>query len=334
MALIGIYGSCLTGDIHSKSDLDLLILINDDRGWQLASTFIQDDVQIGHDLYCTTWENLEYDAHYPHPNISKLMDSTIVYCADEEYRKRLEALRAQAAAIVNAPLCREDLAKAEALLKDGEHHYARALIAEEKADRLDHIGHLFFYIENAIAMLNKTYFHYGTKRVFDELEAMQYRPDNLRGRIEAVLNAVTVHEQSQHLTALMGDVIRIFEQAKCSLTIHKQEVTPNVIRGTYEEMFSNWRNKMYYAFEHRDVHLSFMSMCAMNDMMQDIAGNVQIGQYPVLDHFEADDLLLTAKNYDRILDEYQTEYEKAGIPIKHYRNMDAFIEDYLKKETA
>ena len=32
VALIGIYGSFMTGDVHPLSDLDLLILINDDRG--------------------------------------------------------------------------------------------------------------------------------------------------------------------------------------------------------------------------------------------------------------------------------------------------------------
>ena len=53
IALIGIYGSFATGDVHAKSDLDLLILINDDRGWQLSSCFIQDDLGVGHDIYCT-----------------------------------------------------------------------------------------------------------------------------------------------------------------------------------------------------------------------------------------------------------------------------------------
>jgi Uncharacterized conserved protein len=43
IALIGIYGSFQTGDIHPLSDLDLLILINDDRGWQLGKAFIQED---------------------------------------------------------------------------------------------------------------------------------------------------------------------------------------------------------------------------------------------------------------------------------------------------
>ncbi len=77
LALIGINGSFMTGDFYEKSDLDLLILINDDRGWQLACTFIQDDLQVGHDIYCTTWEQLQKDARYEHPNISKLMDAKI-----------------------------------------------------------------------------------------------------------------------------------------------------------------------------------------------------------------------------------------------------------------
>lgn len=42
--------------------LYLLILINDDRGLQLGCTFIQDDLQVGHDIYCTTWERLQNDA--------------------------------------------------------------------------------------------------------------------------------------------------------------------------------------------------------------------------------------------------------------------------------
>lgn len=44
LALIGIYGSFMTGEYNEKSDLDLLILINDDRGWQLGCGFIQDDL--------------------------------------------------------------------------------------------------------------------------------------------------------------------------------------------------------------------------------------------------------------------------------------------------
>ena len=54
IALIGVYGSFYTGDIHDKSDLDLCIVINDDEGWKLSSCFILDDVAF--DIYCTPWD--------------------------------------------------------------------------------------------------------------------------------------------------------------------------------------------------------------------------------------------------------------------------------------
>ena len=75
IALIGIYGSFQTGDVHPLSDLDLLILINDERGWQLGAAFIQEDLGVGHDIYCTDWEGLRRAADSEDPNIAKPMDA-------------------------------------------------------------------------------------------------------------------------------------------------------------------------------------------------------------------------------------------------------------------
>lgn len=167
LALIGINGSFMTGDFYEKSDLDLLVLINDDRGWQLGCAFIQDDLQVGHDIYCTTWKRLQKDARYEHPNISKLMDVKIVYCADEKYKEQLDILQKMAKDILSAPFSEEDYIKAEKLLNKAEHCYTLAMISEHKPDVLNEAGKAIYYIENAIAMLNKQYFHYGVKRAYE-----------------------------------------------------------------------------------------------------------------------------------------------------------------------
>ena len=75
LALIGIYGSFATGDIYEKSDLDLLILIQDDDGWKLGTGFILIDIGVGYDIYCTNWDGLNYDSECHHAHISKMMDS-------------------------------------------------------------------------------------------------------------------------------------------------------------------------------------------------------------------------------------------------------------------
>ena len=44
LALIGVYGSFVTGRTHPWSDLDLLILINDEAGYRLGAAFLQEDL--------------------------------------------------------------------------------------------------------------------------------------------------------------------------------------------------------------------------------------------------------------------------------------------------
>ena len=173
VALIGIYGSFQTGDIHPLSDLDLLILINDDRGWQLGKAFIQDDLGVGHDIYCTNWEGLRQDARYEHPHIGKLMDSRIVYCADEKYRVELEKLRDEVRKTMSEPFGEADCEKAEKELKEAQCCYAEAMTEEGLAEVRRRAGGAIYYAENAVALLNKTYFRLGVKRRYEELNAMK-----------------------------------------------------------------------------------------------------------------------------------------------------------------
>lgn len=332
LALIGIYGSFITGDMHEKSDLDLLIVINDDRGWQLGCAFIQDDLQVGHDIYCTTWEYLQNEAKYEHPNISKLMDANIVYCADVKYRDRLEQLRNTTNDILSAPFSEGDYTKAEKQLKEAEHYYTMAMISEHKSDVFDKAGRAIYFIENAIAMLNKQYFHYGVKRTYKELNAMQYRPEKLCDQIEDIISADSVVSVQKHLTALMKETMAVFNSVKKMFAMQNKIITRDMLIGTYEEMYSNFRNKMYIAAEIGNRHLGFMSLVSANAMLSEIESEGSIDRYDVWKGYDPQDLQQTAKAYDNILNEYLKEYKKAGIQVKHYSDIEAFVLDYQRKK--
>ena len=313
LAIIGIYGSFLTGDVHEKSDLDLMILINDDRGYNLARTFILEDEEIGHDLYCTTWDALESDAKFTHPHISKLMESRIVYCADDGFRMRLEALRQKA-------MTADTRHAAEETFVNAQRFYANAMLAEEISDIRFHAGAVIHYVKDAVALLNHRYFKLGTRRVFEEIEAMECRPKNLRGLVDAVVCAANAEDLKTALTCLLKSVKPLFEAPKPSA-----EIFP----GTYEEMFSNWRNKMYLAAQTGNTYLAFDSMGGLNQMLADLGFSMD-----VLSRFDPNDLAASAKAYDAILAEYRKEYDKAGIAVESYPDVDAFIKEYSKKETA
>lgn len=326
LALIGVYGSFLTGDIHEKSDLDLMIVINDDCGWQLGCTFIQDDLNVGHDIYCTSWSSLENDAEYTHPHISKLMDSRIVYCADEKYLLRLNALRAAARKKLDTPLSESDIANARSQLSEAEHAFACAMIAQNLSDMRNHAGNMVYYLENAVALLSKCYFRFGTRRIYDELRSMSRCPKDFCGLIDAVVSAETKLALREALTALMTAAQEMFASAENDA---KSAFDRNMdISGTYEEMFSNWRNKMHLAAELNDRHLAFMCMGSLQAMLDDIYAEHDIARYDVFAGYEPVDLAAAAAAFDRILDEYLSEYKKAGIAVKHYPDIYEFVRGY------
>ena len=63
-------------------------------------------------------------------------------------------------------------------------------------------------------------------------------------------------------------------------------------------------------------------------MFSEINSEVDISRYDALSGYDSQDLYKTAEAYDGILNEYLKEYRKAGIQVKHYSDIDAFVLDY------
>ena len=326
LALIGIYGSFLTGDIHPRSDLDLLILINDDRAWRLGTAFIQDDLQIGHDLYCTSWESLRQDARYTHPHIAKLLDAKIVWCADEKHREALEALRRETRARLDAPFGPADYENAENALRDAERFFARAMTARGLSQTRSFAGGVLYYAENALALLNKAYFRLGVYRRYEELSALKKRPENLCALLENVVSARTETALKTYLTALLRAVEATFDAARPEA--ERRPVRPDTIGGTYEEMYSNWRGKMRLAADRQDRYLAFSSLASLDNMLAEIRAETDIGPYDAMSAYDPKDLRRTAENFDRLLQAYLSEYQKAGVPVHRFPDVDAFAAAY------
>lgn len=266
LALIGVYGSVCTGEVYEKSDLDLMILINDDAGWQLAEGFILDDTNIGYDLYCTNWQMLEEEACCKHAHLSKLMDSKIVFVADDSAKKKLDA----------------------------------------------------------VMLLNGMYFHRGVKRTFEELEQIVL-PEGFVNNIYGIVRAQERTEVRESLTGLLASVVDYAKQPR-----EKETPSKGNLSGTYEEMFSNWRNKMYEAADRNDVFSSFMNLSSLQLMIDDIANDISIAEFNVMEGYNPIALKENAALFDAALSRYLHEYEKTGIMPRHFADVDAFVGAYLK----
>lgn len=260
------------------------------------------------------------------------MDARIVYCADEKYLEQLEALRQKAKDILEAPFSSEDYEKAENVLKEAKDYYAMAMISDDLPTVLEQAGGVVYYVENAIAMLNKQYFRQGVKRTYEELNEMKKRPEKLCEIIEHVISVTSAVSVKEHLTTLMKETMSVFQKEKELILAQKKPVTADTINGTYEEMFSNWRNKMHLAAKAGNRHLAFMSLISNSAMFAGISSEVDIEQYNVMECYEPEDLHKTANAYDNILNKYLNEYRKAGISEKRYSDIDVFVLDYRKNQ--
>ena len=116
----------------------------------------------------------------------------------------------------------EDFVKAVNMMKEAEHFYLSAVISEEMTDIRVQTGYTVYYIENAIAMLNKKYFRFGTKRIYEELELMENKPDKLCEMIESVLQADSAERIKESLTILMKKIMHIFKKMKATFAAEKK----------------------------------------------------------------------------------------------------------------
>ncbi len=256
------------------------------------------------------------------------MDSKIVYCSDEKYRTELESLQNRVREKLNQPFSNDDFEKAESSLKEAQSFFARAVTSTALPECRKYSGATVIVLENSLAMLNKTYFKKSSKRIYEELSEMKKRPSDLTNLIEAVISANEIEDIKSSLCTLMGKCTATFDEAKKSLECEKQKAA-DVLPGAYEEMFSNWRNKMHLAASTGNRHLAYTSLVNFTGMAEELYGMTDIALYNGMQAYNPDDLNETAQKFDSLLDSFLEEYKKAGIKPKRYPDIDAFANDYL-----
>lgn len=319
LLLIGLYGSAATGDVHPKSDLDLLILVGDDKGRQLADGFILEDAGIGYDIYCTGWEMLEGDARCGHAHLSRLLDCKIVYVKDPAALTRLKALQDKARALLASDQRKENARAAMAMAKAV---YADAFLAESLSKVRTCAGAAIHYLLDAMMLHHGQYFRLGVKRTFEELSPLSL-PFDLEAMVLSVIRGETAEDIRTGLTALMRCV-----RDHLNDPMPKEQPSEANLKGTYEEMFSNWRNKMGEAAQRGDLYSSFMNLVSFQFMLDEIAGGADIPELDAMAKFDPLDLLKNAEAFDAILAQYREEYRKIGLEPKVLPNADAFLAQY------
>lgn len=325
--MIAVTGSFASGDYHEKSDLDLLIVISDDAGYALSHCFVLDDV--GYDLYCHTWQMLEDAAAYQSPFVSKLLDAQIVYCRDDAVRTRFSKIAERLKMHLSAPLTEDDCAAAAAEVRLAKEAYFDLAASDGAGYRFVLLG-VMYHLTCAVYLLNHAVVRHGVRGIPSELGVLQDLPADFQ---ELHQRACDAHAFAQAQTAAMNMICT----TERWVIAHRDAVSPrqkpckDSLRGSYEELFSNYRNKLRYAVETGDAYLSRMTLASAQMFFDEVGAEEVLAQRILFDDDDYRRCDLASAAFDRAMDRYERVYEAVGLTVCRYTDTNAFENAYAKE---
>ncbi len=132
---------------------------------------------------------------------------------------------------------------------------------------------------------------------------------------------------------IRAELTEVFVLTNGYLQVPKKKERPSAqnLRGTYEEMYSNWKNKMAEAAGRNDMYSSFMNLLSLQWMFYEIAECIAVDGFEIMDKFIPKNLEENVDVFNQALNKYLAEYEKVGIRPRHFESMTDFAGDYNKE---
>ena len=242
--MIAIGGSFCNGDIYEKSDLDLVIIANDDKAKTLAKCFILDDV--GFDVYIQKWSIFENMAEYLNPYVTKLIDLDIVYTHDDSVLERYRSFQNR---------LKDNMNNDELIRRNIQNYYSEMMLSFNKLNSISNnigeayrcLGNVVLNSEFIVYMFNNSYIKRGTKRIPEEVCSMEKLPVGFVDIYQDIYNCKNINEIKEKANALINcmkqflldNSIELIEKEEAKKKVEKSDISANNLIGSYEEIYSN-----------------------------------------------------------------------------------------------
>ena len=189
-------------------------------------------------------------------------------------------------------------------------------------------GGVIFHLTNTVCFLNHSYFKLGVKHQLEEMLAMKRVPKHFEQYFNKVMYTTSVPVIKETTAKLIKTVKEMYDDIAEEILV-KTVPTKDNLKGTYEEIWSNWKNKIKYAAKHKDILLAFSSGVSCQefyDQMHRERGTVSIN---LMKHFQANDLDFFANAFEEAMQLYKEEYDRLEMQVLSYDSIDAFRKDYI-----
>lgn len=327
IAIVGLYGSFATNDFYEKSDLDLVIINNTDKGWEISRSFILGDV--GYDIYCTPWDTrIKDEAQLESDMVSSLINLKLLYVAKPEYEKRLAEYQEQARALLSKPIGRECLERAQKRIDKAKQSYADMLLSVSLSDIRFASGSVLYSLINAIVHMNNSYLMFGVKRCLQELNTYKYLPDNFEEQFLDVIKAKTPEEISHATGRILKNTLKLYDEL-CSRFLEKTVPSFENLAGSYEEFWSNYYNKIVHSVAQGDISAAFHAALGAQGYINEMPEVCGLPKIELIKDFDPENLSALKAAMDHVVKVYEEEYKKHGRKIERYDTFEELYSDFM-----
>lgn len=319
--IFAVYGSYVRGDAHEKSDIDFYFIPKTDKGYELHTSFILDD--IGYDLWPLSWDRLESFAEYK-GMVSLIADAKVIYYGSDEDLSKFISLQYKAKHPTDADFDGEARKILETCKQDFFDMMCTLDLSRQKETAVKIIENLVF----AIALINKSYTHSGWGKSIFEISKMPCIPD----RFIELCNVVICSENN----AVITDSIRLLIKNTAALFNGNQHTCniQNDFVYFYEEAKSLY-NKLYNACDTND---SVTALMAGVSIQCDLISMLGVEEYQSIGFPD-----ITAAFRSNHLHDYKStaflhEYclidflHKHSVKINIYNTIDEFEKHFIENE--
>lgn len=271
ISLVLVYGSYITGNANSKSDVDCYFIPKTDHGYNLAADFIIEDV--GYDIFPISWERVEGIADLQECLSPLVGDATIIYCNSTSDVERFQMMQAR----LKNNLLNDGYVREIATKRCEEAGKLCAMLSQNRnASEIRKIaGSIIMILADAVAVYNHDYYHFGLKKQFEDLQNnFPNVPRDIVNGYRNVIEATDADNVIKYTMKLFEDVCKYLD-----VTVSLQEVSENEsftvnkinaswLAELYEEISSTF-NKIYVCCEMGNYMLAFLSAVCLQRELDD-----------------------------------------------------------------
>ena len=165
------------------------------------------------------------------------------------------------------------------------------------------------------------------------MSGYQYLPEDFMKNYRAVIDAKTIEGLRQSSITLLKSLDELYKYM-IEKFVEKPVPTYDNLRGTYEELWCNYRNKVIISCDSNDKNYAFhAALGAQNFFDEMTTEHVGTPKFNLMQHFDPNNLEVFKNAFLCAMDEYLQEYEKVGRKVEKFDTFEKLYEQYMKEGT-